>query len=114
MSTAGDVRSIALGFPEAREAAGAFTVRKAVFARLLDDAEVALHVDLDERDRLLEADPDTFRVTPRFMTEPFVVVRLARIDRARLDDLLFEAWRRCAPPAISRHPAGSRPRPTRR
>ena len=114
MAKAGDVRTIALGLPEAREASGAFTVRKVEFARLLDDGEVAVHVDLDERDRLLEAEPEIFRVTPRVMAHPFVVVRLAAIDRDRLDDLLFEAWRRCAPPAISRHPAGSRPRPTRR
>ena len=110
MATAADVRRIALGFPEAREASGGFTVRKVEFARLLDDGEVAVLVDLDERDRLLEEAPETFRVTPRFMAHPFVVVRLAAIDRDRLDDLLFDAWRRCAPSAISRHPAGSRPR----
>ena len=115
-----DVRKIALGFAETREkpcdGTPGFYVRKHLFARVLDDAQVVVRVDFDQRDALLEMEPAIFHVTPQYMTEPWVIVRLAAIDRDRLDDVLFEAWRQCAPPALSRHPAGSRKasRPTRR
>jgi hypothetical protein len=109
-----DVRKIALGFPETVEkpchGTPGFYVRKHLFARVLDDAQVVVHVDFDQRDALLETEPETFHVTPHYMTEPWVIVRLGAIERGRLDDLLFEAWRQCAPPALSRHPAGSRPK----
>lgn len=107
-----DVRKIALGFPEATEkpcdGTPGFYVRKQLFARVLDDAEIIVHVELDQRDALLEMAPEMFHVTPHYMVHPWVIVRLAAIEPGRLDDLLFEAWRQCAPPAISRHPAGSR------
>jgi hypothetical protein len=98
-----DVRAIALGFPEAREKPPGFYVRKQMFARVLDDAQIVVHVDFDQREALLEEAPEIFQLSPQYMTEPFVIVRLDAIERKRLDDLLFEAWKRCAPPALSRH-----------
>lgn len=118
MASIAEVRKIALGFPETREkpcyGTPGFYVRKHLFARVLDDAQVVVRVDFDQRDALLEREPDIFHVTPHYMAHPWVIVRLGAIDRGRLDDVLFEAWRQCAPPALSRHPAGSRKRPTRR
>ena len=102
-----DVRTIALGFPEAREkpfdGTPGFYVRRNLFAHVLDDDQVAVYVAFDRRDAFLEEEPEVFRVTPRYMTEPFVIVRLGAIERKRLDEVLFEAWKRCAPPGLSRH-----------
>ena len=110
--TIADVRALALALPETVErptdGAPAFYVRKALYARVLDDERIAVKVTLDQRDELLEARPDVFSVTPQVMAHPLVVVSLAAITRAMLDDVLFEAWRQSAPPAITRHPAGQR------
>ena len=44
-----------------------------------------------------KADPETFYITDHYRNYPMVLVRLARVDRDELRDLLVEAWRPLAP-----------------
>lgn len=62
--------------------------------RLREDGEtVALLIPMDERDLLLEADPEVFFVTDHYRPHPAIVFRLAKIRRGQLADLLERAWR---------------------
>ena len=68
-----------------------------------DDEEfVVVKVDRDEREGLLEQDPDTFFVTPHYETYPGVIVRLASVDQDELRGLLTDAWRRTVPKRLVR------------
>jgi hypothetical protein len=47
----------------------------------------------EDRDRLLEDAPETYYLTDSYRPYPVVLVRLTRIDRVALRDLLSIAWR---------------------
>lgn len=49
--------------------------------------------DMDERASLLDDAPGTYYLTDYYRGHPVVLVRLSRIDRAALRDLLAVAWR---------------------
>jgi hypothetical protein len=49
------------------------------------------------REYLLKAEPAIFFVTEHYREYPIVLVRLPRIGRRRLADVLEEAWRQVAP-----------------
>lgn len=74
--------------------------------------------DFEERDALLAEDPDTYYVKPHYEPYPSVLVRLDRVTRAALDDLLRGAHRVVSskPPArrrtrrVSSRPAARRAR----
>jgi hypothetical protein len=102
MATVKTVRSLALGLPETSEkpcyGTPGFYVKKKLFARLLPDgATLAVRVDLEEREALLAVAPDVFFLTPHYEPWPMVLIRLARIQRADLEERLVEAWRFMAP-----------------
>jgi hypothetical protein len=54
---------------------------------------LVVRVSFDERERLLEADPDIYYVTDHYLKYPSVLVRLDRIGRKALRELLHGAWR---------------------
>jgi hypothetical protein len=69
-----------------------------LIARLREDGDtLAIRIDFHERERLIEADPQTFYITDHYLTYPFVLVRLPIIRTQRLRELLEGAWRRVAP-----------------
>ena len=49
--------------------------------------------DFDQRDALVEEDPHTYYVKPHYEGHPVVLVRLARVTREALEDLLRGAHR---------------------
>ena len=49
--------------------------------------------DVEQREALLSEDPDTYYVKPHYERSPVVLVRLARVTRDALDDLLRGAHR---------------------
>ena len=65
-------------------------------------------ISLQERARLLAADPSKYYVTDHYHNYPSVLVRLGQIDRHSLSDLLDMAWR-----FLSSKPKMSRPRARR-
>lgn len=48
--------------------------------------------DLDVREQLLAADPDVYFTIAHFANYPAVLVRLPRIPREELRELIIEAW----------------------
>ncbi len=48
---------------------------------------------LEERERLLEDAPETYYLTDAYRSYPLVLVRLSRVDRDALHDLLSVSWR---------------------
>lgn len=54
---------------------------------------LVVRVDLDERELLLDEAPETYYVTDYYRPHPVVLVRLARVDRDALHDLLSVSWR---------------------
>jgi hypothetical protein len=54
---------------------------------------LVVRVDIDERHWLLEEAPDTYYLTDAYRKHPVVLVRLSRIDREALRDLLSASRR---------------------
>ena len=50
-------------------------------------------VGFDQRDAMIADDPGTYYVKPHYVGHPSVLVRLPRIERDALKDLLQAAWR---------------------
>ena len=75
----------------------ALHVGKKFLARLKEDGEtVALRVDLDDRDVLLELDPAAFYLTDHYRPYPAMLVRLKEVRPDMVERLLEQAWRRQA------------------
>jgi hypothetical protein len=45
-----------------------------------------------EKQALLRGEPDLFFTAPGYDHAPVVMVRLAKVDRARLEELITDAW----------------------
>jgi len=58
---------------------------------------LAVRVSLEERALLLEDAPETYYLTDYYRPHPVVLVRLSRIDREALRDLLSVSWRETSP-----------------
>lgn len=97
------VRQIAQRFPGVEEylffGTPAFRVRKKFLSRLKEDGEsLVMRVnDPIEKDFLLEAQPDVFFITDHYVGYPYVLIRLASVDRDELQRLFENAWRTAAP-----------------
>jgi hypothetical protein len=59
-----------------------------------EPATLVVRIGLDERTWLLEDAPETYYLTEYYRPHPVVLVRLARIDRESLRDLLSVSRRR--------------------
>jgi hypothetical protein len=72
------------------------------FARLRTEAEggLVLMCSLDEKARLLESGDPAYYTTPHYDGYGAIIVNLAAIDRAALNELITQAWRIKAPPKI--------------
>lgn len=103
MSTEEDVRRIATDLPEVTERPAygtpAFYVAGTIFARLHDlpGVLVCWRADLQDRQELLDSDPDAFFTTDHYRDHPSVLVRLERVGPGELAELLTEAWEARAP-----------------
>jgi len=73
-------------------------VKKKMFALYREKlASVGVNVDFDQREVLIQADPETFHFTDHYRNYEIVLVRLAEVRRAELAELLEQSWRRVAP-----------------
>ena len=101
--TADDVHALVLSFPLTEEGASygmpAYKVAGKFFTRLRaeDDSLVLGGVHADERDMLMEAEPQTFHLTDHYRGYPIVLARIATIDAGSLRGLLERRWRELAP-----------------
>jgi hypothetical protein len=132
MATWEDVRAVATALPEvveeeSRDGLLAWRVRVKLFAweRPLrksdlealggaapDGPILAARVpDLGAKEALLADDPAVYFTTPHFNGYPAVLVRLPRIARSDLGELLTEAWLTRVPKRLARdYLAGRRPK----
>jgi hypothetical protein len=62
-----------------------------------DDSIVLVDVPFDERDLLIEAEPQTFHTTPHYDGYPTVLARLAAVDAVTVRRMLERRWRHVAP-----------------
>jgi hypothetical protein len=99
-----DVVAIGAGLPEVEVGTSygtpALKVRGKGICRMRADPEEALVLrvsDMGEREALLQGQPEAFFTIPHYDGHPYVLVRLARVDREELAELLEEAWRIRAP-----------------
>ena len=67
--------------------------------RLKEDGDtlVCPGVTFDERELLIEAEPETFYVTDHYRSYPYVLVRLSRVHPGTVQRLLERRWREVTP-----------------
>ena len=101
--TVDEMREIALSFPGAEEGRSygqpSFLVNKKFFTRLRreDDSLVLLEVSFDEREMLMEAEPQTFHFTAHYKDYPSVLARREHLDPGQFRSFLERRWRKIAP-----------------
>jgi hypothetical protein len=108
------VRELALGLPDVVDSSTLRGVAYKVHGKLLackainrsaEPETLMVRVGAAERDRLIDAEPDTYYLTAHYMANESVLVRLASVDRQGLQALLQLAWKFVtATAATSRRP----------
>jgi hypothetical protein len=126
VADADDVRRIALGLPHVVEIESAgfdFRVGNKGFVwsyperqpgkpRVIRTDVAVLYVgDEAEKQALLLGEPDLFFTAPGYRDWPLVMLRLPKVDTARLAELVTDAWRMRAPDELlsDLHESQSRP-----
>jgi hypothetical protein len=101
------VREIAMGFPDVEESSdgrSAFRVRGKLFAwmaRERDGGGLAVRVDRDEKQLILDSNPDVYFTSSHYHGYPGVQIRLENIDRDELRERLEDAWLIQAPKRLA-------------
>jgi hypothetical protein len=101
------VRKIALSFPEVEESTGdriSYSVRGKGFAwaaRERDGGGLAVRVDGEEKELILDSNPDVYFTSPHYRGFPAVQIRLENIDREELLQRLEDAWLIQAPKRLA-------------
>jgi|SRR3954447_12439932 len=96
------VRAIGRELPDVEEStmfgAPALKLRGKLLAcmashRSAEPGSLVVRLSFDQRDALVADAPDTYYLTPHYIGYASVLVRLSRIRRDALRDLLSSAWR---------------------
>ncbi|HTU16135.1 MAG TPA: MmcQ/YjbR family DNA-binding protein [Solirubrobacterales bacterium] len=107
MASEEDVRELALSLPVTTEKPSygmpGFRVKDRLFARIKEEGVLVLwRENEDEKEALIESEPDKFFTTSHYDGYPMVLLRLERVDREELLDLLFDSWDLRAPKSVPR------------
>ncbi len=111
----GAVREIALALPDVEESTihgvPSLKVRgKLLTCPALDKSvepnTLAVRIDFDQRAKLLATKATLYYITDHYVNYPTVLVRLSRIDRKSLSDLLSMAWRFVSSKTKASRPSG--------
>jgi hypothetical protein len=98
-----EVKALVLSFPQAEEGTSygmpSFKIAGKFFTRLRseDDSLVLLNVTTDEREMLMQAEPQTFHITDHYRGYPSVLARIGPLDQGTLRNFLERRWRAVAP-----------------
>ncbi|SNT57803.1 hypothetical protein SAMN05216374_5228 [Tardiphaga sp. OK246] len=93
-----DIRTLARAWPEVDDGTSygtlALKVRKKLLVRLKEDGDslVMPGVPRDERDMLVENEPNIFYFTDHYRDYPMVLIRLSKAKRALVEPLLRRQW----------------------
>ncbi|HVU72741.1 MAG TPA: hypothetical protein VHE83_07255 [Mycobacteriales bacterium] len=113
MATADDVRAVAMSLSGAVEIDSegfdfrvggrgfvwSYPERRPGERRVIRTDIAVLYVgDEAEKQALLKGEPDTFFTTPGYDGFPLVMLRLERVNKRRLTELVTDAWRMRAEP----------------
>jgi hypothetical protein len=95
------VRDLALVLPGVEESTSyrtpALKARGKLIARLKEDGKmIVVPMPIADRAVRISADSDAFFVTDHYVPYPYVLVRLAKVTRMDLRELLQDAWRMMA------------------
>jgi len=128
MADADDVRRLALALPEVVEIDSdgfdfrvankgfvwSYPERRPGKPRVIRTDIAVLYVgDEAEKQALLLGEPEAFFTTPAYDGLPLVMLRLARVDVARLSELVTDAWRMRAPDPLVQDLDGGCDNPSR-
>lgn len=100
--TPDEMKAIVMSFPGAEEGVSygrpSFKVNGKFFTRLRgeDDSLVLMDVGFDEREMLMEAEPDTFHLTPHYKDYPCVLARIGNLHPGSLRNFLERRFRKIA------------------
>jgi hypothetical protein len=98
-----EMEAIVMSFPGAEKGISygrpSYKVNGKFFTRLRheDESLVLLEVSYDEREMLMEAEPQTFHITPHYKDYPSVLARMASLHPGSLRNFLDRRWRKIAP-----------------
>jgi hypothetical protein len=101
------VREIASSFPEVEASAEgrpSWRVRGKLFAweaRERDGGGLAVRVDREEKQLILDANPEVYFASPHYRGYPGVQIRLELIDEDELRERLEDAWLIQAPKRLA-------------
>jgi hypothetical protein len=115
--TVDEVRAFASELPRAYEAfvrgRVKFRVGRIVFlAFSRDETLMGFGFPKEFRDAAIEAEPEKFLLPrPSDLRYKWLVVRLAAIDRAEMEELVLDAWAMCVPKGVAAVYAKSHPPP---
>jgi hypothetical protein len=110
--TKAQMKKIVMAFPGANESTSygypSFKIEKKFFTRLRseDNSLVLVVGSMDERDMLLQAEPQLFHITPHYQNYPSVLARLERLDAKTLRSMLERRWRQVASKRLQKEAAG--------
>src|SRR5213596_3613406 len=97
MTTYETVRELARELQDVEESTSygtpALKVKKKLMVRLKEDGKtIVLLVGFDQRDILMQIDPETFFITDHYRGYPSVLAKLPRLNRRQLRDVLTMAY----------------------
>lgn len=107
MATAEQVRAVAISLPRTEEALVRdrvkFRIKQIVYVALSPDETVmGFAFPKDEREALVEAEPDKFLMPVESdLRYNWVRVRLPAIDEIEMEELVIDAWRMCVPQGVA-------------
>ena len=109
-----ELKAMVLAFPETEEGFSyghpAFKSFGKFLTRLRsEDNSLVLHCSFDEREMLMEAEPETFHLTPHYQNYPSVLARLERVDAGTVKGMLERRWRATAPKSFLKAWDAARP-----
>ncbi len=95
------VRSIGAALPDVKDTSGSRGTALKIKGRLLaceaihksaEPNSLMIRIGLKRREALLAQDAEAYYLTPHYAPYPAILVRLSRIKRASLKELLTESW----------------------
>jgi len=98
-----EMEAIVMAFPGAEKGISygrpSYKVNGKFFTRLRreDDSLVLLDISFDEREMLMEAEPETFHFTAHYKDYPSVLARMATLHPGSFKNFLDRRWRKIAP-----------------